>query len=225
MVCPKCGQPLPTQSSWAEEIVACGTCQRDVEVLSFPDRAASVAVKSRDALAGEPTCFFCPHKAAHSSCESCGRYVCGDCTADWFGQQLCLACVHAQREVKGDLTFRSRVTLYDNIALMLMLLPLFVVPFYGVFFSAMASPFSLYLAIRHRKASRGIVPRGPGRTISAIVLAALFLLGGCGLVGFIAWSIAEGSDSGPWEAVESPTAVDEEAPAEEAETGETPEAP
>ena len=210
IACPKCGQPLPAQASGVEAIVACGTCQREIALIFLSDQPQPVSQMASEALAGEPSCFFCPQKAARSSCESCGRYVCADCTAAWFGQQLCLSCVYAQREVKGDLNFRSRVTLYDNLALMLMLLPLLTIPIYGVFFAAITSPVSLYLAVRHRQASRGIVPRGPARTIAAVVLATLFLLGGIFLVGFVGWSIAQDSDAVPLEEMESSPALEDE---------------
>ena len=90
-----------------------------------------------------------------TKCDGCGRYLCGDCKADWLGKTMCLGCIHTQREVKGAGEFQSRVTLYDNIALALVVFP-FASLFYGVFLVLFTAPVALFLVIRYRGRSTGI---------------------------------------------------------------------
>jgi hypothetical protein len=177
----------------------CRWCRREVWLHCFP-AAESLPVSrsgSELALDGEATCFHCQERRAVSVCEGCGCYLCEACQADWFGRKLCLACIHANREVRGALEFRPQATIYDNVALMIMLIPLLIVPFYGAFFAMMTAPVSLFLLVRHRKSLRGMVPRGPFRTVAAASLAILLLAGGVALIGLAAWGISEISFASP----------------------------
>lgn len=141
------------------------------------------------------------------TCEGCGSYLCAGCRIDWFGAQLCLGCIHAQREVRRSLEFRSHSTLHDNVALLIMLLPLVFIPFYGIFLAMLSAPVSLYLVLRHRRSPRGMVPRGPLRLIAAGLLSALLLAGAVALVGITTWGISElmTGPRSPWRSPASAT--------------------
>jgi hypothetical protein len=192
VACPQCATSLPAASRGIVELVRCPGCRREVSLCALPvlDRPVARAPLAAAAGSGESTCYFCPDKRAVSVCHSCGSFTCVSCEVEWFGEHLCLACVHALREVKNDIRFRSRSTLHDNIALMLLVLPILLIPFYGFFFALLLSPVSLFMVIRYRKASRGIVPRGPFRLIAAGSLAILLVLSGVAMIGAMTWAIA-----------------------------------
>jgi hypothetical protein len=191
--CPKCEQPIGTGASTGGAIEYCRGCRREVILYPFEAREEKPAVRDRGewAVEGEATCFYCSARKAVSVCEGCGSYLCDVCQTDWFGRKLCLACIHANREVRGALEFRSRATIYDNVALMIMLIPLFIIPFYGIFFAMMTAPVSLFLLIRHRRSLRGMIPRGPFRAVATASLAILLLAGGAFLIGLAVWGATE----------------------------------
>jgi hypothetical protein len=85
--------------------------------------------------------------------------------------------------------FRSRTRLHDNVALMMLVLPIIGIPFYGFFFAVLASPVALFLVIRHRKASRGLPPRGPFRLILAGALALFLMVSVLAGFGFLGYAI------------------------------------
>ncbi|MGI8604899.1 MAG: hypothetical protein ACR2OZ_18165 [Verrucomicrobiales bacterium] len=162
---------------------------------------------------GGALCFHCLKLPAASICEGCGCYLCLVCQADWFGQNFCLDCIHANREVRAAPAFQSRATIHDNVALMLMVIPIIIIPLYGLFFAMLIAPVSLFLLARYRRASRGIVPRGAARRIAAGVLAVFLLAGGATLFGAALWGIVSLDDVVPRTDISPPNF-------EETETGE-----
>ena len=188
--CAKCEIPISSDPNGSPDF--CPSCRRNFAGHEFPASRTDLGeiVKAPQAVVelGEATCFFHESKKAVSACDGCGRYLCAGCRADWLGKTLCLSCIHTQREIKGNGEFQSRITLYDNIALALLLLP-FITTIYGVFFVLFTAPVALFLVLRHRKKPRGIVPRGPWRSIVAGSLSTLFILGWVGVVVYM-WFIA-----------------------------------
>jgi hypothetical protein len=192
--CPSCAQTLTLATRGVEETVVCPSCRAEVTAVVWPAadrdpgrRASSTTV----AGAGEAACFSCPERAATGVCAGCGCFTCPACEADWFGESLCLTCLHARRELEAAPRFVHRTLVYDNIALMLLVLPVLCVPFYGILFAFLASPVVLFLVLRHRHASRGLPPRGPFRLILAGGLAVLLMLGVVAGIGTVAYSIFE----------------------------------
>lgn len=176
--CPLCSLPLTLSARGAEETVYCPGCRREVTGVVWPalDHGPMRAALPQAVVDGGASCFSCPDRAATGVCDGCGCYTCPACEADWFGESLCLTCLHARREVMNAPRFRHRALVHDNIALMLLVLPILVIPFYGFFFSVLASPVALFLVIRHRNAPRGLPPRGPFRLFLAGGLALLLML-------------------------------------------------
>jgi hypothetical protein len=191
--CPLCSLPLMLPTRGAEETIYCPGCRREVTMVVWPalDRGPMRAPLPQAVVEGGAACFSCPDKAATGVCDGCGCYTCPACEADWFGESLCLTCLHARREVMKAPRFRHRVLLHDNIALMLLALPIFIIPVYGFFFAVLASPVALLLVIRHRKAPRGLPPRGPFRLFLAGGLALLLMLLVVAGIGAVIWSVME----------------------------------
>jgi hypothetical protein len=192
--CPSCAQTLTLASRGVEETVVCPACRAEVTAVVWPaaDRVPGQRASSTTVVgAGEAACFSCPERAATGVCAGCGCFTCPACEADWFGESLCLTCLHARRELEAAPRFVHRTLVYDNIALMLLVLPVLCVPFYGILFAFLASPVVLFLVVRHRHASRGLPPRGPFRLILAGGLAVLLMLGVVAGMGAVAYSIFE----------------------------------
>jgi len=160
------------------------------------DRTVAAAARSRAVEVGEAACFSCVDKAATGVCEGCGCFTCPACEAGWFGSTLCLRCLHSRREVRGDPGFRHRLVLYDNIALMLLVLPIIWLPFGGVLLAVLLSPVALFLVVRHRRAPRGLPPRGPLRLILAGAMAVLLMLGAATGIGALVYAVAGWSGPG-----------------------------
>ncbi|MGK0187703.1 MAG: hypothetical protein ACI9R3_003492 [Verrucomicrobiales bacterium] len=181
--CAKCEIPLPSDAHGIPEF--CPNCRRECTGHTFPAGLTETGEIAKPAetvnMLGEASCFYHESMRAIVACDGCGRYLCSNCQADWLGRTLCLGCIHTQREVKGSGEFQSRVTLYDNVALALLILP-FLTLVYGIFLVLFTAPVALYLVIRHRNASRGIVPRGKSRLMITGGLSALFILGWIGVV-------------------------------------------
>jgi hypothetical protein len=218
LCCPSCSQTLTLASRGVEETVACPACRAEVTAVVWPAadrdpgrRAASTAAVG----AGEAACFSCPERAATGVCAGCGCFTCPACEAEWFGESLCLTCLHARRELEGAPRFVHRILVYDNIALMLLVLPVLCVPFYGILFAFLASPVVLFLVLRHRHASRGLPPRGPFRLILAGGLAVLLMLGVVTGIGAVAYSIVELTRAADPSSLEEEMEVDDGASAAE----------
>ena len=181
--CAKCEIPLPFDANGMPEF--CPNCRRPCAGFAFPaanSPTGEVEKPSKHAgVLGEASCYYHESKGAVVACDGCGRYLCRDCKADWLGRTLCLGCIHTQREIKETGEFQSRVTLYDNVALALVVFP-FVTLFYGVFLVLFTAPVALFLVVRHRNRSRGIVPRGKLRLVLASCLSILFILGWIGVI-------------------------------------------
>lgn len=178
--CPRChgSLPLPEDPPAPELSGFCRSCQREVTHHIFPAalRPAAASPAATLAVDGGSVCFHCPTRNAVASCENCGCYLCAGCQTSWFGKTLCLNCIHAHREIRGSAEFKSRAVLWDNISLVALTAPLFLIPLYGLCLSLIIAPGAIYVVIRHRR-ERGLVPRGPWRMISVLVLSVL-LLGG-----------------------------------------------
>lgn len=216
--CPVCSLPLILPGRGVEETVYCPECRREVTVVAWPalDRVVVGPRVPQPVVDGEAACFSCSQRAATGVCDGCGCFTCPACEAQWFGESLCFSCLHARRELLAAPRFRHRTLLHDNIALMMLVLPILTIPFYGVLISVLASPVALVWAIRHRRSPRGLPPRGPWRLLLAVGLA-LVLMGSVLFgIGALVYSVAELGDQRSRSALPAPS--DEggaESPAEE----------
>jgi hypothetical protein len=191
--CPLCSAPLVFPVGVTAAVIRCSGCRRDVTGVTWPALGRGVGERERvrvpAAVDGGAMCFSCDDRAATGVCAGCGSYTCPACEVEWFGESVCLRCLHARREVVEAPRFRRRALIHDNIALMLLVLPLLVIPFYGIFLAMLASPVVLFLVVRHRRAPRGVPPRGPFRWWLAGGLAVVLLLLGVAGVGLVGYSV------------------------------------
>ena len=176
--CPKCEGPFTALEESGP--AKCSRCHSAMVWHAFPALSALggevVVQKPAPVIMGGASCFYHDGKAAAAACDECGRYLCDSCAADWLGKTMCLGCIHTQREVRKSGAFQSKVTIYDNIALAMLILPAVTLIYWPVVV-IFTAPIALFLVIRHRNASLGIVPRGKGRLFVAGILSLLSIVG------------------------------------------------
>lgn len=176
--CALCNQPRAVNDLMAAGVGTCPRCGRQSTVAAFPalyDRAIKPPALPADApREGEASCFYSPGRRATKECSHCGVLISDTWAAQWGSETVCLKCLEHLRQKGEDSRFQSSRVLWDNVALVLALLPLTFIFWWAVFFSA---PAALFIAIRHWNSPRSIVPRGRARLVIAIILASLEVCG------------------------------------------------
>lgn len=173
--CPNCNIPLPAELINTDGPGPCPSCKRDTFAAAFP---ALIRPLARDTSAetvvvpDEAACFFHPAKRASIPCDSCGRFLCTLCDIVIEGRHLCPKCLESGED-KGQIeTLESSKTRYDQIALALAILPLFL-----FFITLITAPAALYYCIRYWKTPLSIVEFSRSGFIVAAAVAILELAG------------------------------------------------
>lgn len=176
--CPVCKATLLEANFNVPELTPCSACGAPIRIELFPAffRQAAAGREGETTLVeGESTCFYHPVKKAVLPCHACGRFLCALCDCELNGQHFCPACLEAGK-TKGKIkSLENQRTLYDSIALALAVYP--VVIFFGIYFTFITAPMSLYVSIRYWNAPRSIVHRTRIRYVLAMLLAGLQVVG------------------------------------------------
>lgn len=155
--------------------IPCPRCSLPLWTRAFPATLRQLAAgSSGEVLTSEElsSCFFHPTKKAEVSCGQCGRFLCALCDLEVEGKHLCPTCLEAGMKKQSLATFKTAVTRWDNIALMLATVPLVVV--LGIYFTIFTAPAALFIALWKWNSPRErLVGRGRGRLIFAMVLAVI----------------------------------------------------
>jgi hypothetical protein len=183
--CPTCHHAQSAQAvvlaDWKES--KCPSCERVMIAASFePVTFTRSEVLPELMNLDGATCFHCPGQPAHHVCDGCGSYICRTCQVEWFGERVCLSCLHQRREVKPVETYKQKTILWDNLALALMLFPLLLIPVYGYCLSAIISPVAFFLLVTRAKKNRSLVPRSLFRYWAGIVMSVLLVLSFVGII-------------------------------------------
>jgi hypothetical protein len=170
LACSRCNTPIPP-GDWNREHAFCSSCRAPLQALVFPAFFSQPGTASTGALvleAGEASCFYHPLKRAVVPCDRCGRFLCSLCQVEFLGQNWCPRCIQAGSE-KGQLAqLDPSRTLYDNLALMLAILPVLL-----VFTTIITAPITLYVVARYWRAPSSILPRTKIRFYIAALLATI----------------------------------------------------
>src|SRR5260370_10666968 len=116
----------------------------------------------------EAGCFFHTASRAENVCIVCGRFLCSLCTLAFGSQKLCPDCIYKKR--RESPLFRDQAILFDNIALLLLIVPVLCLVY--IYLGLLFSGFALALVIIGWRQQRTLVPRSKYR----FVLAAGFCL-------------------------------------------------
>ncbi len=170
LACSSCNAPIPA-GDWNREHAFCAACRAPLTVQIFPAFFANPPAPAAGTMlleAGEASCFYHPRKQAAVPCDRCGRFLCSLCQVEFLGQNWCPQCIQSSTE-KGQLAqLDPSRKLYDNMALMLAILPACL-----IWPTIVTAPATLYVCIRYWGAPSSIVPRTKARFVIAIALAAL----------------------------------------------------
>lgn len=182
--CRKCGFMLPAEVLNTPELAACPRCQNSLLGRIFP----AFFVAPREGRTGEriglddlSSCFFHPDRRAIVPCADCGRFLCALCDLEIEGRHLCPACLEAGRKKASLAVFRTAHTRWDNIALLLAVLP--PVTLIGWYFSMFTAPASIFISIWKWRSTRdAMIPYSKGRFVVALILSSLTVAGWTGIL-------------------------------------------
>ncbi len=192
--CLECNQRISAPADGSLLSLTCDNCGAGNGVANFPALAkarppAPPALPGDAPAEGDAVCFYSPNRRATTSCDHCGVLISDPWAAAWGRETVCLKCLEHLREEKKDERFISNRTLWDNIALILALVPFSFIFWWAAFITA---PAALILAIRHWNTSRGMVPRGRFRLVATVLLS-LLQIAGIGALFFGLWSAISGN--------------------------------
>ncbi len=160
----------------------CPGCRRSSAVIALPALLENKGVKPPPLIEapveGEAACFYSPNRRATRECSHCGVLISEVWAAQWGSKTVCLKCLDHLREKAKDQRFQQSRVLWDNIALLLAVLPCTMILWWAVFFTA---PAAIFIALWHWNSQRSLVPRSRLRLITALLLG----LGQVGGIGFL----------------------------------------
>lgn len=171
--CALCNQPLHVPEGAAFGVGTCISCHRESSIAAFPALVKNGAPKpptlSVDPPApGEAACYYSPNRRATKECSHCGVLISDIWAAQWGSETVCLKCLEHLRGQGKDERFESRRILWDNVALVLTLVPL---TFVFWMFAFLTAPAALFIGLRHWNSPRSLVPRSRARLVVALLLA------------------------------------------------------
>lgn len=186
--CAACGYQIPVSTFATAKEAPCPLCRRLLHATVLPAVTRSgvtpPSLPEDPPGPGEATCFYNSKRRATQSCNHCGVFISDAWAAKWGSEAVCLKCLDNLRSKHQDSRFMVRRTLWDNIALgtaalpFLLCIPLLLLGPVGIPFMALSimlsiitAPTALGLSLYAWKKPRSLVPRGPWRVISAILLS------------------------------------------------------
>lgn len=176
--CPNCRTNLPWRLFNTQAPGACPACGSEIFGVVFPALVRGVTPgKPGERIVSdeEASCFYHPQKKAVFPCDHCGRFLCSLCDVDFGGKHLCPSCLESGQGERKIKSLENRRVLYDDMALSIAVLPMFI-PLL-LYFSFITAPVALFLAIRHWNTPSSIIPRTRVRLAAAIVIAVLQMAG------------------------------------------------
>ena len=141
------------------------------DVLLFPAAIREAPATRVDSIMeeGQSSCFFHPDLPATQVCDLSGRLICDLCQTQWNGRTVSLQALQSTAGKKAQSPLANRQTRWDNIALSLVVLPLFL-----IFITIVTAPAALFIAIwQGRKGPCSQVQRSGWRYLLAGSLALL----------------------------------------------------
>ncbi len=180
--CSACDARLPMAETPTAASVVCPACQHPSRVWLFPAlfRSAQGAVGQRILEDGQSSCMNHPSKQAVAVCDGCGKFMCALCDVDWNGEHLCTACIQHRKVSDHAGAYQTTYTHYDNIALTICLLSIFLMSFFGL--GGFIAPVTIYVAWRYWRVPWRPVPHGKWRMALAVVLGNLIFMAWLGFL-------------------------------------------
>lgn len=189
--CSKCNAALLDGVFNLPRLAPCPSCAAPLQIEVFPAmfrRSTPGRAGENILVDGEAGCFYHPQKKAVLPCDGCGRFLCALCDCEMDGHHYCPACLDAGRNKGKIKNLQNSRTLYDSIALALVVVPLVltlsVVFAFAGLLSIVTAPIAIYIAIRYWNTPTSITRRTRARFVAAIVIASLEIVGWLTALGF-----------------------------------------
>ena len=172
--CTKCSATLPDENINSRSFMPCPICSSMIRTDVFPAAYETFSLGSSGELLlmdDESSCFYHPSKQAVTTCSSCGRFLCSLCDIDFSDRHMCISCIESGKK-KGIIgKLEDRRVRYDNIALGLAVLPIFIWPF-----TLITAPIAVFVVFRYWRKPSGILRKSRLRMIFALLLAGVQIL-------------------------------------------------
>ena len=186
--CPICHHLLSTSQWNQQDFTACPNCQAPTRTLVFPAMERAISpTRPEPRSETEAGCFFHPNSRAENVCGACGRFLCSLCTLTFGPQKLCPDCIYRRRRQASEPLFRDQTILFDNIALLLLVIPVLCLVY--IYLGLIFSGFALAIVIMGWRQQRPLVPRSRYRFILAAILSLIEGVGWIALVWLVVWLI------------------------------------
>ena len=173
--CTRCNVPLTADAVNTPAPTTCPSCHVVLRADVYPALYSGL----RTGRQGEPLqssreagCYYHPDRRALRCCSSCGRFMCSVCDIKMGENHLCPICLEKGKTGEQILQLVDRRVCYDQIALMVAVLPIFM-----VWITIVSAPIAVFLTIRYWNAPTSILPRSKIRFVLAIILALLQIIG------------------------------------------------
>lgn len=170
----------------APDFGVCPSCSSQILVELYPsafNKDQTNDIGKKITLDDDASCFYHPEKKADLVCDTCGRMICSLCEVAFQNKNICPSCLE-KGKIKGKIkdmeNYRFR---YDELALMVALLPLFIFPPASLITAFIA----LYIGIKYRNKPSGITGGTGIRFKIARVTASLIIFGWV-LLFFVLWN-------------------------------------
>jgi uncharacterized RDD family membrane protein YckC len=174
--CPECHGPLPAEIWNLYYPARCPSCRAILSALAFPAQVQEhrAGFPEPAVEGGEATCFFHARNKAFVACDQCGRFLCTLCQVPIAGQNWCPSCIVLQRRHGRLAWLDKRRVMYDNLALLLALGPIVLLPFWPL--AIITAPATIVVVFVFWRKLSSLVPRTKARFVVAGVLAGIELV-------------------------------------------------
>jgi hypothetical protein len=174
--CAKCKKQISLALQESSIQAHCPNCNTQIWTEVFPALFTGTApgqAGENIAIDTESSCFYHPSKKAAVACQSCGRFLCSLCDVEFNGQHLCSACIE-KGATRGKLErLQNERVRYDDIALILAVLPVVLIIFFWISFITAAA--AIFITVRYWNAPRSVIYPSKWRFVVAITVASLEL--------------------------------------------------
>lgn len=171
--CRACKAVFPSSHYNLPDAFPCPQCGAQSRVIVFPALVHPLAVApvaNAPLAEGDASCFYHPAKPATIVCDACGRFLCALCDVELSSQHFCPQCLETGRRKQTLTPLEPRRLLYDNVALLLAVLPVLTCYLFPI-----TSPVAIAVAIWGWRKPSSLLPRTKARFILAVLIGLLGL--------------------------------------------------